>query len=94
MARGELAFVYGDYVDGGPEWDFDVEPSMVEASMTHWHPSATRPTALWPTPARSTRSAPATRSVRWNLQKLVGEYARHNGHADIVRERIDGSTGE
>ena len=34
------------------------------------------------------------RSVRWNLQKLVGEYARHNGHADIVRERIDGATGE
>jgi len=34
------------------------------------------------------------RSVRWNLHKLVGEYSRHNGHADIVRERIDGSTGE
>ncbi|WP_092626127.1 DUF664 domain-containing protein [Jiangella sp. DSM 45060] len=31
---------------------------------------------------------------RWNLQKLVGEYARHNGHADLVRERIDGWTGE
>ena len=31
------------------------------------------------------------RSVRWNLQKLVGEYARHNGHADLLRERIDGS---
>jgi hypothetical protein len=34
------------------------------------------------------------RSVRWDLHKIVGEYARHNGHADIVRERIDGSTGE
>ena len=33
-------------------------------------------------------------SVRWNLQKLVGEYARHNGHADLLRERIDGRTGE
>jgi Protein of unknown function (DUF664) len=33
-------------------------------------------------------------SVRWNLQKLVGEYARHNGHADLLRERIDGQTGE
>ena len=30
---GELAYVWGDYVDGGPEWDFEVEPSMVEASM-------------------------------------------------------------
>ena len=33
-------------------------------------------------------------SVRWNLAKLVGEYARHNGHADLIRERIDGATGE
>jgi hypothetical protein len=33
-------------------------------------------------------------SVRWNLQKLIGEYARHNGHADLIRERIDGRTGE
>jgi hypothetical protein len=33
-------------------------------------------------------------SVRWNLQKLIGEYARHNGHADLIRQRIDGQTGE
>jgi hypothetical protein len=25
---------------------------------------------------------------------LIEEYARHNGHADLLRERIDGSTGE
>jgi len=34
------------------------------------------------------------RSVRWHLLKLINEYARHNGHADILRERIDGLTGE
>jgi hypothetical protein len=33
-------------------------------------------------------------SVRWNLAKLVQEYARHNGHADLIRERIDGQVGE
>jgi len=33
-------------------------------------------------------------SVRWNLVKLVQEYARHNGHADLIRERIDGQVGE
>jgi uncharacterized damage-inducible protein DinB len=32
-------------------------------------------------------------SVRWVLIHLVEEYARHNGHADILRERIDGATG-
>jgi 2Fe-2S type ferredoxin (ISC system) len=34
------------------------------------------------------------RSVRWNLQKLIGEYAHHNCHADLICERIDGQTGE
>ncbi|MGW2639637.1 DinB family protein [Streptomyces sp. NPDC001348] len=32
-------------------------------------------------------------SVRWVLMHMVEEYARHNGHADILRERIDGVTG-
>jgi hypothetical protein len=32
-------------------------------------------------------------SVRWMLQHLVEEYARHNGHADLIREAIDGSAG-
>jgi uncharacterized damage-inducible protein DinB len=34
-----------------------------------------------------------TTSVRWMLQHLVEEYARHNGHADLLREVIDGSAG-
>jgi hypothetical protein len=25
---------------------------------------------------------------------MIEEYARHNGHADLLRERLDGSTGE
>ncbi|MEV0484945.1 DinB family protein [Streptomyces sp. NPDC050508] len=32
-------------------------------------------------------------SLRWVLIHLVEEYARHNGHADILRESIDGTTG-
>lgn len=32
-------------------------------------------------------------SVRWVLLHLVEEIARHAGHADIVREAIDGATG-
>ena len=32
-------------------------------------------------------------SVRWIMTHMIEEYARHNGHADLVRERIDGSTG-
>lgn len=33
-------------------------------------------------------------SLRWVLTHMIDEYARHLGHADVVRELIDGSTGE
>jgi hypothetical protein len=33
-------------------------------------------------------------SLRWVMLRLVAEYARHNGHADLLRQRIDGRTGE
>src|SRR5215510_14834497 len=32
-------------------------------------------------------------SVRWVYVHMLEEYARHNGHADLLRERIDGATG-
>jgi uncharacterized damage-inducible protein DinB len=32
-------------------------------------------------------------SLRWILVHMLEEYARHNGHADLLRERIDGSVG-
>lgn len=33
-------------------------------------------------------------SLRWILHHMIEEYARHNGHADLLREAIDGQTGE
>ncbi len=33
-------------------------------------------------------------SLRWIMTHMIEEYARHNGHADLLRERIDGATGE
>ncbi|TYB47073.1 DinB family protein [Nonomuraea sp. PA05] len=33
-------------------------------------------------------------SVRWILVHMIEEYARHNGHADLIRESVDGLTGE
>lgn len=91
----ELRWVWGDYTDDGPEWDIDCDASMVAASM-----------AAWAGERRATDQAIAGydrtdsigdgngRTLRWNLLKLIGEYARHNGHADLLRERIDGQTGE
>ena len=32
-------------------------------------------------------------SLRWIYVHMIEEYARHNGHADLLRERLDGTTG-
>ena len=32
--------------------------------------------------------------LRWIYVHMIEEYARHNGHADLLRERIDGKTGD
>ncbi len=32
-------------------------------------------------------------SLRWIYQHMIAEYARHCGHADLIRERLDGATG-
>ncbi|MFI9048817.1 DinB family protein [Streptomyces sp. NPDC053427] len=35
-----------------------------------------------------------TLNLRWIYVHMIEEYARHNGHADLLRERIDGATGD
>ena len=51
-------------------------------------------------PPRSTSTTPATGgtedplTLRWILLHMIEETARHNGHADFLREAIDGVTGE
>ncbi|MFD8298883.1 DinB family protein [Streptomyces bauhiniae] len=42
--------------------------------------------------ARSLRETPPP-SMRWVLVHMIEETARHAGHADILREQIDGATG-
>jgi hypothetical protein len=40
------------------------------------------------------RREPGTYSLRWILVHMVEEYARHCGHADLLRQAIDGTTGD
>jgi len=32
--------------------------------------------------------------LRWVMTHMIEEYPRHNGHADLLRGRLDGATGE
>ncbi len=87
--------VWGEYRDGGPDWDFEADASMFAESMAAWEQEKRTADAL----IRQYESLDVHGmgngySIRWNLVKVIGEYARHNGHADLLRERIDGQTGE
>jgi len=44
--------------------------------------------------ARRSLRGGQTPSLRWILCHMIEEYARHNGHADLIRESVDGLTGE
>ncbi len=53
------------------------------------------PSALESLSRRTFRSDPSRHySLRWIVVHLIEEYARHNGHADLIRESIDGSVGD
>jgi len=42
---------------------------------------------------RNRSGEPFVRDIRWILIHLIEEYARHLGHCDLLRERVDGVTG-
>jgi hypothetical protein len=92
----ELELVYGPYEDGAPDGDFDgLTAGMVDDSMAAWHAErASADAAIAALASFDHVRAGSERSARWCLVKLVQEYARHNGHADLIRQSIDGSTGE
>jgi uncharacterized damage-inducible protein DinB len=83
-----------------PDGDFDHavgEPAAVEEAFTAWREAVQESRAISArTPLDATFEHPrhGTMSLRWVLVHMVEEYSRHNGHADLLRERIDGVTGE
>lgn len=90
-----LKWVWGEYTDDGPAWDFDADASMVAESMAAWEQEKRAADAvIGEYESLDLKGDGNGHSVRWNLQKLIGEYARHNGQADLIRECIDGQTGE
>jgi hypothetical protein len=81
--------------DDEPDADFlGLGPEQVDASLARWRELVTEVDALLVGRSLDDRTVSGRRTVRWCVAKVVQEYARHNGHADLVRERIDGAVGE
>ncbi|MFI6323217.1 DinB family protein [Nonomuraea sp. NPDC050556] len=85
--------------DASPDGDFDeVDTADRAEAFTLWETEAAHSRAAYANLPLETLSKAERHgrrvSLRWILIHLIEEYARHNGHADLLRERIDGETGE
>jgi hypothetical protein len=97
VAGRDVDFLYCDLTTN-PDGDFDdVDGADAQADLATYEAevAAAREAAAWhsldETFVHSHRGVEM--SVRWVYVHMIEEYARHNGHADLLRERIDGATG-
>jgi hypothetical protein len=87
--KADHDWVWGTY-ENDVEDDIDCDVTMVDESTRVWNAEMRKTNeALAQHPTVDELGEGNGFSVRWNLAKLVGEYARHNGHADLIQERID-----
>lgn len=84
------------YNSENPDADFeDLDPGRADGDLAAYEASVVRSRAAV-TGHDLDEPAPGSDepiSLRWIYQHMIEEYARHNGHADLLRERIDGATG-
>jgi uncharacterized damage-inducible protein DinB len=87
---------YHYYTDETPEAEFDVEDADVTEAFDTWRSecaAARELVAATPSLDSTGSQEGKNYSLRWIMIHMIEEYARHNGHADFLRERIDGTVG-
>jgi Protein of unknown function (DUF664) len=90
--------------DADPDWDWhSAAADTPEQLLTLWQDAVARSRSAVTEAladggmgrlARRTGPDGRSPSLRWIVCHMIEEYARHNGHADLIRESIDGQTGE
>lgn len=87
-------------VDGNPEWEW-TQGALLEADdlRARWSAACERSRAVAAdiddlTTMHDAWGGRARVSTRWVLTHMVEEYARHNGHADLLRQNVDGAVGD
>ncbi|TDX08750.1 DinB family protein [Kribbella sp. VKM Ac-2566] len=84
---------FWDYVPGSSD-GFVVDPTRADDDLASYQASVARSRAAVAGLGLDEVSPGEDYTLRWIYLHLIEEYARHNGHADLLRERIDGATGE
>jgi len=87
------------YSDENPDGDFDdVAGADVPEAFGYWRDECAhareRVAAAPSLDVTGTGRRGEAYSLRWIMVHMIEEYARHNGHADLLRERIDGTVGD
>jgi uncharacterized damage-inducible protein DinB len=85
------------YTAAEPDLDIDPPPDAdPEADFAIWRAEVAACDAVAAGWDLDHTFVPRTRtlSLRWVYGHMIEEYARHNGHADLIRQAIDGATGE
>ena len=88
--------------DASPDGDFDdVDPAGAEADFATYAAEVEAARAVLAARdyddtfvAGHSDGSEETIDIRTLVLHMIEEYARHNGHADLLREAIDGTTGE
>jgi hypothetical protein len=86
----------GDPAD--PDLDFRIEPGETTREVIDFYRAecarSREIVAAADLDEHARRAGRQDRTLRWIVVHMIEETARHNGHADILRELIDGATGE
>ncbi len=87
--------------DDNPDCDFDdIDDADADADLGRYREemeaarAAVAGKALDDVVASRGHHPERVRNIRWIYLHMIEEYARHNGHADLLREGIDGTTGD
>jgi uncharacterized damage-inducible protein DinB len=95
LREGDLPFIYCT------SHDYD-DQDLAPLDDANWDADL----AIWQAECEASRRAAASHSLhdtglrrgeavslRWIYTHMIEEYARHNGHADLIRELLDGAVG-
>jgi uncharacterized damage-inducible protein DinB len=91
--------------DADPDWEWhtaaDDSPEELRrlfdeavAASDRILDEAIRADGLGKTSAQASRRTGELFTLRWIFMHMIEEYARHNGHADLLRENVDGTVGD
>jgi hypothetical protein len=95
--EADLPMLY--YSDDDPDQDFGDLEGDVDEALARWREECEVSRGIVASSASLERTGTrihdgSSFSLRWLLVYLIAEYAHHCGHADLLREGVDGRTGQ